>query len=78
MNHALPNARSNASFVDSENADLSSIVKNAPMLVRCDEERQIVPGSSEDQNLRQWTGLISAAWANSIGDACAHFDSVRA
>jgi hypothetical protein len=61
MNDALATARSLAPFVDSANPDGSRILEKPLALVPHGGDQQIAPGSSEDQMLRQWVGLIAAA-----------------
>ena len=61
MNDALATARSLAPFVDSTNPDGSRILEKPLALVPHGGAQQITPGSSEDQTLRQWVGLIAAA-----------------
>jgi hypothetical protein len=64
MNDALATARSMAPLVDSANPGASRVVAKPLALVPHGGGQQITPGSSEDQTLRQWVGLIAAAGCN--------------
>ena len=60
-NDALATARAIVPFVDAANPDASTIVQKPLLLVPHGGGQQIVPGSTEETELRTWVALIAAA-----------------